>query len=373
MQSAKFIYFSPDQSTLNFSGNWTLHSAKELEKGIEKILGSNTLPRVLDGSRITQLDSSGAWILTKIINQLSSKNPSIQVEGLNGKQLQLFEMIHLQQEVIQKPHGPSAEKNFLFQIGELSVEKGFQTLRFVSFIGELIVTFFRTAVSNNRFPWKTLFKIIHETGTQALPIIGLLTFLIGVVLAYQMGIQLRTYGANIYIVNLTGMAIFREFGPLITAIIVAGRTGSAFTAQIGTMKVNEEIDALYTMGLSPFNRLVIPKVIGLMIALPLLTVWADCFGVMGSMVMAKSYLEIGYTDFLLRFQHAVDISHYTIGLIKAPVFAMIIAMVGCFQGFQVSSTAESVGSHTTRSVVQAIFLIIIVDAIFSVVFSWKGL
>jgi phospholipid/cholesterol/gamma-HCH transport system permease protein len=224
-----------------------------------------------------------------------------------------------------------------------------------------------------RFQVRALLRIVEDAGYHALPIIALLSFLVGIVLAYQLGRQLETYGANIFIVDLSGMAILREFGPLITAIIVAGRTGSAFTAQIGLMKVNEEIDALKTMGLSAPNRIIIPRVLGTMIALPLLTIWANFFGVFGSMIMSRNMLGITPHDFLSRFADNIDTTMLWTGLGKTPVFAIAIALVGCFQGFRVSYTAESIGTHTTLSVVQAIFLIIVIDAIFSVLYSWAGL
>jgi phospholipid/cholesterol/gamma-HCH transport system permease protein len=218
-----------------------------------------------------------------------------------------------------------------------------------------------------------MFYTVEVVGYQALPIIALLSFLIGVVLTYQMGLQLKTYGANIYIVNLTSLAILREFGPLITSIIVAGRTSSAFAAQLGMMKINEEFDAIQTMGLSTINRLVLPKLIGTVIAVPLLTIWANVFGVIGAMIMSKNMLSISYFDFLNRLQEVTELSTFWMGMSKAPVFALIIATVGCFQGFQVAGTAASVGQRTMISVVQAIFLIIIVDAMFSVLFSWRDL
>ena len=188
-----------------------------------------------------------------------------------------------------------------------------------------------------------------------------------------MGLQLETYGANIFIAYLSGMAIFREFAPLITAIIVAGRTSSAFTAQLGSMKINEEIDALLTMGLSPTELLVLPKVIGLLLVFPLLIFWADVFSILGAMLMSKSMLDVGYVDFLQRLKATVGLDQLMLGLYKAPAFAILIALVGCFQGFRVESTADSLGSQTTKSVVQALFLIIIADAIFSIAYSWLGL
>jgi phospholipid/cholesterol/gamma-HCH transport system permease protein len=186
-------------------------------------------------------------------------------------------------------------------------------------------------------------------------------------------LQLATYGANSFIAYLSGMAIFREFAPLITAIIVAGRTSSAFTAQIGSMKVNEEVDALLTMGLSPTELLVLPKVLGLLLVFPLLIFWADVFSVLGAMIMSHTMLDIEFDDFLLRLRDSVGLSQMMLGLYKAPAFAFIVALVGCFQGFRVESSASSIGSQTTKSVVQSLFLIIIADAAFSVVYSWMKL
>jgi phospholipid/cholesterol/gamma-HCH transport system permease protein len=170
-----------------------------------------------------------------------------------------------------------------------------------------------------------------------------------------------------------GLSMLRELAPLMTAIIVAGRSGSAFAAQIGTMKVTEEIDALRTIGISPMELMVLPKVLALVIALPLLSVYADIMGVLGGMVMAKSQLGVNYADFMDRFGDAVNLSALIVGVGKAPVFAAVIAMVGCYQGLQVSNGSDSVGKQTTVSVVQAIFLIIVADALFSVIFSWLNI
>ena len=184
--------------------------------------------------------------------------------------------------------------------------------------------------------------------------------------------QLRTFGANIFIVDLVGISLLREIAPLVTAILVAGRSGSAYAAQIGTMTVTEELDALRSLGISPMSLLVIPRAIALVIALPLLTVFADAVGVFGGMLIALSQLGITFTEFLDRFEYAIVLRHYLIGIGKTPVFAAIIALVGCYQGFQVSGGVDSVGRHTTISVVQAIFLVIVTDAFFSILFSWWG-
>lgn len=243
----------------------------------------------------------------------------------------------------------------------------------MTLIGDIVDKLFAACGNWRRFQIPSIVSNMASAGLYALPIIGLLSFLIGVVLAYQMGLQLETYGATIFIAYLSGMAIFREFAPLITAIIVAGRTSSAFTAQIGSMKINEEIDALYTMGLSPTELLVLPKLIALLLMFPLLIFWSDFFGVLGAMIMSKLMLHVGYYDYLIRLQDSVGFKQLMLGLYKAPAFAIIISLVGCFQGFQVKASADSVGSQTTRSVVQALFLIIVTDATYSILYSWLKL
>ncbi len=214
---------------------------------------------------------------------------------------------------------------------------------------------------------------MQTAGLEALPITGLLSFLMGVVIAYQGADQLQRFGANIFVVDLVALAMLRELSPLLTAIIIAGRSGSAYTAQIGTMKVTEEIDALRTIGVGAQELLVVPKVVALIIVMPLLTVYTDVTGVLGGMVMARTKLDVSFDVFIDRLDEAIQLSSYWTGLAKAPVFAMIIALVGCYRGFQVTGSAESVGAQTTMSVVQSIFLVIVTDAIFSIVFLWLDL
>ena len=239
----------------------------------------------------------------------------------------------------------------------------------LTFLGETAHAVARSVVRPSRLRLRPMLFNIRTAGFDALPIIGLLAFLLGVVVAYQGADTLRQYGANIFVVDLVGLSMLREFAPLITAIVIAGRSGSAYAAQIGTMAVTEEIDAMTTLGIAPLELLVLPKLIALVIALPLLTVFADLMGVFGGMVMAQLSLGVGYAEFTDRFVKAVNLSAFLVGIGKAPVFAAIIAVVGCFQGLRTRGGADSVGRHTTLAVVQASFLVIVADALFSVVFS----
>jgi phospholipid/cholesterol/gamma-HCH transport system permease protein len=264
-------------------------------------------------------------------------------------------------------------QSLLQRSGRQAVAAARQAQAFLHFVGEVALA--GVGLLRHRHLWR-LRAVWHEIeigGYDALPIIGLTSFLLGVVVAYQGADQLRHYGANVFVVELVGYAMLREFAPLIGAIIIAGRSGSAYAAQIGTMVVSEEIDALRTIGIDPLQRLVLPKLLALAVALPLLTVFADITGVFGGMVMARSRLDIGFTEFLDRFGRVMEGSALLIGVGKSLVFALIIATVGCFQGLRTRGSADSVGRQTTLSVVQAIFLVIVADALFSVAFNMLGL
>lgn len=245
-------------------------------------------------------------------------------------------------------------------------EQGFALL---SFVGESALAFMGWLLHPQRIRWRPILFNLRTAGLDALPIVGLLSFLLGIVVAYQGADQLRQYGANIYVTDLVGLSMLREFAPLMSAIIIAGRSGSAYAAQIGTMAVTQEIDAMRTLGIAPLEMLVLPKLMALLIALPLLTVFADVLGVAGGMLMARAQLGVSFHEFLGRFPHAVSTTSYLVGIGKAPVFAVIIAVVGCFQGFRTRGGADSVGQQTTRAVVQSIFLVILADALFSIAFS----
>ena len=279
----------------------------------------------------------------------------------------------------QMPSGAAAplpqppRRGLLQRNGRQAVAAWQQALAFLAFVGQLAWVALAAVRHPARMRWRVVLREIQIGGFDALGIIGLTSFLLGVVVAYQGADQLRHYGANVFVVELVGYAMLREFAPLIGAIIIAGRSGSAFAAQIGTMVVNEEIDAMRTLAIDPQERLVLPKVVALAIALPLLTVFADITGVFGGMVMARSQLDIGFTEFAQRFGSVMQGSAFLLGVGKSLVFAFIIVGVGCFQGFRTAGSADSVGRQTTLAVVQAIFLVIVADAMFSVFFNLLGL
>ncbi|MDP3924457.1 MAG: ABC transporter permease [Hydrogenophaga sp.] len=261
------------------------------------------------------------------------------------------------------------QHSWLERTGRSAVAAVLQGQAFVRFVGEAALAALRVLPRPKLWRVRAIWHEIQIGGYEALPIIGLTSFLLGVVVAYQGADQLRHYGANVFVVELVGYAMLREFAPLIAAIIIAGRSGSAYAAQLGSMVVAEEIDALRTIGIDPMQRLVLPKIVALAVALPLLTLFADITGVFGGMVMASSQLDIGFAEFLDRFGRVMQGSALLIGLGKSFVFALIIASVGCFQGLRTQGGADSVGRQTTLSVVQSIFLIIVADALFSVAFN----
>ncbi|GAB4392046.1 MAG: MlaE family lipid ABC transporter permease subunit [Gammaproteobacteria bacterium] len=361
-----------DDNTLYCSGTWTTLQLQQVETQLQQIDISSHNQLAINGDQITQLDSSGAWLLHHYYSQWQASGKTIQLENFKPPQQQLIELIQQHSDNQAAPQVTSTH-NIFYYVGRGACAKYDQAREFFSFIGELTLNVISLLRTPRRFRLPAITQVIELTGIHALGIIGLLSFLIGIVLAYQVGLQLQLYGANIFIVELSGMSVLREFGPLITAVILAGRTSSAFTAEIGMMRVNQELDALTTMGLTPHEYIILPKIIGLFLVFPLLIVWADVFGVLGGMIMAQGMLGINFLQFLIRFHNKIQPLTFFVGLIKAPVFAMIISTVGCFQGLKVQHQAESVGKQTTKSVVQAIFLIVVADATFSIIFSWLGI
>ena len=321
---------------------------------------------MIEASAVTAMDTSGAWLLHRTIRDLEQNGRKVQVRGLRPEFEVLLQLIASRSVARSAAAAPA----MLVRIGQRSWQSLQNTLGMLSFVGENAVMLLRSLIQPQRIRWRPILHNLQTAGFEALPITGLLSFLMGIVIAYQGAEQLRRFGANIYVADLVGLSMVRELSPMLTAIIVAGRSGSAYAAQIGTMKVTEEIDALRTIGVGRLELLVLPKMLALVIALPLLTVYTDAMGVLGGMVMARSQLDVSFSAYLGQLDDAISLASYLIGIGKAPVFAIIIALVGCYQGFQVGGSADSVGRQTTVSVVHSIFLVIVTDALFSIIFSW---
>ena len=356
---------------LALSGSWTARGIGAVQRQLESVRFASKAVVIADGARVEALDTAGAWVLQKLLLRLRGEGIEVTLRGLRPEFARLLQAAGRQAagQTGTIPQLADAPRSALDGVGRSAAAAFEQVVALLGFVGESAAALAGCIAHPARFRWRTMLYNIRGAGFDALPIVGLLSFLLGIVVAYQGAGQLRQYGANIFVADLVGLSMLREFAPLITAIIIAGRSGSAYAAQIGTMSVTEEIDAMRTLGIAPLDLLVVPKVIALMIALPLLTAFADVLGVFGGMIMARAQLGVGFGEFLDRFVKAVSMTSYLIGICKAPVFAAIIAVVGCFQGFRTKGGADGVGRQTTRSVVQSIFLVIVADALFSVAFS----
>jgi phospholipid/cholesterol/gamma-HCH transport system permease protein len=358
-----------DDGMLHCQGDWSLRYLSSLE---HQILSLHIEPRraiACDAGGIRTMDTGGAWLLWRMLEDLRQKGCRIDLTGLSPDLDALMQTAAKKwprAEALTRPAG----REWLENLGKFITRSASLARAALAFLGESTACSLSLLLHPGRLRWRVLVHNLQIDGFNALPITGLLTFLMGVVIAYQGSEQLKTFGANIFIVDLVGISLLREIAPLVTAILVAGRSGSAYTAQIGTMRVTEELDALRTLGISPISLLVVPRVLALVISLPLLTVFADVVGVFGGMLIAWNQLGITFTEFMNRFEYAIALRHYLIGIGKTPVFAVIIALVGCYQGFQVSGGVDNVGRQTTVGVVQGIFLVIVSDAFFSILFSW---
>lgn len=359
-------------NTLRFivGGDWTLTEAPRLDPKL-RALDLSASEAEIDGKELDKLDSAGAWLLLRTKRALEDGGTKVRSFVIPESYGPLFGT--LEREHTAPPTQEMERPPFLYRVGRGFMETMTQGYEMLGYLGRVTVETVETIGPQKQLRWKAFIHQVEETGINALPIVGLLSFLIGVVLAYQGSDQLRRFGAEILTVNLLGISILRELGVLMTSIIIAGRSGSAFTAQIGTMRVNEEIDAMQTIGLNTVDVLVLPRVAGLVVALPFLTFYADVMAMLGGAVMCYFDLNITFPIFFRQLQSAVSTNTFLVGMVKAPVFAFVIALVGCFEGLKVERNAESVGRLTTRSVVESVFLVIVLDAGFSILFSILGI
>ncbi|HEX7007878.1 MAG TPA: MlaE family lipid ABC transporter permease subunit [Alphaproteobacteria bacterium] len=355
-------------------GRWDVRTVERLEAKLRTLAGPNgAAPSEarIDLSGLEALDTAGAWLLQRTFHGLARAGTRLKLEGVRPAHAALLERVA---EAIGKPRflpsAPSPLVALIVNFGQTTIEALAKGRDLIAFFGLTIIVAVRTLLSPRRIRWISLVSHMEQVGLRAMPIVGLLAFLIGIVVAYQGADQLRQFGAEVFTVNLLGVSILRELGILITAIVVAGRSGSAFTAQIGTMKVNQEIDAMRTLGLEPVELLVLPRVTALVICLPLLTFYADMMALLGGAIMSLLALDISISQFIKQLQGAIKLTTFMVGIVKAPVFAFLIALVGCFEGLNVEGSAESVGRQTTMSVVESIFLVIVFDAAFSIMFSY---
>jgi phospholipid/cholesterol/gamma-HCH transport system permease protein len=368
--TARFDWL-PETGVLRLSGAWITTGLARVEGELASFAPIAPV-RIVEAPDLVALDTAGALVVYRLLEGLEREGMRVEVVGLQERHALLVDMVREHAASMEAPP-PLAPLPTLEQLGRAAWMTLQQSYVGLSFVGMAVLGLLRSLAHPTRLRWRAILAVIQTDGVGAMPVLGMLSFLLGVVIAYQAGVQLRPYGGNIYVVDLVTLTVLRELGPMMTAIIVAGRSGSAYAAQIGTMQVTEEVDALRSIGLPPMEVLVLPKVLGLLVALPLLTVFADVASVLGGMVMAATMLNVEFDAFVQRIPEAVSINSLMTGIGKAPVFAAVIAAVGCYQGFQASGGADSVGRRTTTSVVHAIVLVILVDAAFSVAYSWLGI
>jgi phospholipid/cholesterol/gamma-HCH transport system permease protein len=362
-----------DTMVLALSGAWTTQRIRPPQARLDRVDAAGARRARVDISAVEAMDTAGAWLVYSTVKRLRAEGLTVELQGTGSATASLIETVARND--VPSPAPPRRENPLLaviLRVGRATVWLGAEARDLVNFLGLTIIVLLRLLAKPWRIRGIALTSHLEQSGLNALPIVGLISFLTGVVLAYQGADQLARFGAQIFTVNLVGIGVLREMGILLTAIIVAGRSGSAYTAQIGTMKVNEEVDAMRTLGLDPMELLVLPRIIALVMVMPLLTFYADIMGLAGGAVMTNVVLDISFFQFIRQLNAAVPLWAFWVGMIKAPLFGFIIATVGCYEGLQVTRSAESVGRHTTRAVVEAVFLVIVLDALLSILFSVLG-
>ena len=355
-------------------GDWTLRHYDALQASLKQAAGQGAA-RSLDFSALKTLDTVGAQVLCEWLGAEGLQSALSQAQGLSDERRQLLQTVARAMSRLQKPEPPPRHwllTDVLERVG-LSTERFFRQARdLLGFIGLTLETLFFNLLRPSQWRVTSIVAQLEETAFNAVPIVALLTFLVGAVIAFLGATVLADFGATIYTVNLVGFSFLREFAVLLTAILMAGRTASAFTAQIGSMKANEEIDALRAQGLNPMLILVIPRVLAMLLAMPILTFIGMVAGIFGGALVCALTLDISPTMFLDIFRQDIELRHFILGMAKAPIFAFLIAVIGCQEGFKVSGSAQSVGEHTTSAVVHSIFIVILIDALAALFFMEMG-
>ena len=357
---------------LVFTGDWTVFTVGAMERPIRALVAQATVS-LLDITGVTRLDTAGALVLQRVAFFCRKDDWRTAFRVHDPHHGHLLDQVAASARVDHEPvKGPGPGLRFLNDLGGAIAAEFRNAQALLSFLGQYLVTFARTLIKPASLRMTSLVYHMGEVGLAAVPIVALLSFLIGAVVAYMGAMQLSRFGAQIFVVNLLEVTILREMGVLLTAIVVAGRSGSSFTAQIGAMVANEEVAAMQSMGLNPMAMLVLPRVVALTLMLPALVFLANIMGLLGGGVAISMSMGLTPEAFVVRLQEGINLNNFWVGLIKSPFFAMVIGLVGCFQGFQVTGSAESVGRLTTHSVVQSIFLVIVLNAAFALFFTALG-
>lgn len=380
-RSTEFISATKENGshTLQMQGDWLIANYQAITQEIEALgLTAPTLASdlALDLSGISHLDTAGAERMCTLLGDDGVQVALKQDAGLSAERRALLHSVAQAMQGVDTNTGsskkPSALLLLLVRMGESTEAIWHETRQLLGFAGLTLEALARNMLRPSQWRVTSIVAQVEETALNAVPIIALLTFLVGAVVAFLGATILADFGASIYTVNLVGFSFLREFAVLLTAILMAGRTASAFTAQLGSMKVNEEIDAIRVQGLDPIVLLVLPRVLAMLLAMPILTLVGMVSGIFGGMMVCALSLDISPTMFLTLFQQDIEVRHFYLGMAKAPIFAFLIAVIGCLEGFKVSGSAQSVGQHTTSAVVHSIFVVILLDALAALFFMEMG-
>ena len=361
---------SSGRARLSLSGAWQLADLV----AIEQALRAQTLPRriALEGEDLESIDTATAWLLADTLRAAGIDAAQVELHQFGAAPRRVLERVFALGDV---PQSLPRRKRLgaLAQFGKAAVEVGRTNVGHVTFLGELAQALAQLVRRPSRLRLKELTVQFEQCGLNAIPVVALVTFLIGIVIAYLLGLQAEKFGANLFVVDGVGIGATREFAPIIVAVIVAGRSGAAFTAQLGAMRLGEEIDAIRTLGLSPQHVLVVPRVLALMLSLPLLVFLGDAMSILGALWIAEPMLDITPATFLARLRETLPVRHVLVGLVKAPAFAFFIALIGTRMGMTVGRDTRAVGLATTSTVVQSIVAVILLDAAFAVIFQRLGI
>jgi phospholipid/cholesterol/gamma-HCH transport system permease protein len=357
--------------TLTFSGRLTLENLKPLASELQELW-----PRLhpagltVDLAGVEYLDSAAALALIQLQSESRARAVPCRFLQASAEARRILDLID--PETLTRPPLIPAERpaSLMDQVGEASINFARDLVEVLTFLGDLLTSLWYVLWHPRAVRWGDVLFYMKRAGVDGLPIIGLIGLLLGLIIAFMSSLQLREFGANIYVASLLAVAMVQELGPIMTAILVAGRSGSAFAAEIGTMKVNEEVDALVTMGLDPVRFLAVPKVLAAMLVVPVLTVYAILFGLLGGLIIGVLGLDLTVYSYVTESQRAIELFDLVSSLVKSVVFALLVAGIGCQRGFQVRGGAEAVGSATTSAVVAGIFLIIVTDSAFALVLHY---
>jgi phospholipid/cholesterol/gamma-HCH transport system permease protein len=370
LQSATFHFHAEPgaPAIVFFEGDWRIHTdVPAFSSLVQQIKNSEPVREIgFDTQSLGDWDSAFLTFLLKLRQYCLSENISVQVQGLPEGARRLIKLAMTVPER-QGARRDARRAGRLTRIGQKTVAVLNDVTSSLAFLGEIVTAVGRFISGRARFPWNDFWTLLQDCGARALPIVSLISILVGLILAFVGAVQLKMFGAQIYVANLVGLGMAREMGAMMAAVIMAGRTGAAFAAQLGTMQVNEEIDALVTMGISPIEFLVLPRLLALVLMMPLLCVYADLMGIAGGFIVGTGLLELPFKQYLVQTQHAVALNHFMVGLVKSAIFGVIVALAGCLRGMQCGRSATAVGDAATRAVVSGIIYIVVADAAITVI------